>query len=61
VEDEVGDGNSRDRDGEDPDRERIAEIQLLGEEIAGGGTEGEGEEDRQSVDGLAPGGEDRVD
>ena len=61
LEAEVGDGDDRDRAGEDPGRGQVAEFELLGEEVAGRGAEGEGEEDRQPVEGLAPGGDDGVD
>jgi hypothetical protein len=57
----VGDGDNRDRPGEDPDRGQEAEFELLGDEVAGRGAEGEGKEDRQPVEGLAAGGDDRMD
>src|SRR4029077_5931193 len=58
---EVGDGDDRDRAGEDPDRKQVAEFESLRHEVAGRGAEGEGEEDRQPVEGLASGGDDGVD
>ena len=55
------DRDDDDRPGEDPEGCQVAEFELLGEEVAGRGAEGEGEQDRQPVEGLATGREDRVD
>jgi hypothetical protein len=54
-------GDDEDRPGEDPQCRQVAEFELLGEEVAGRGAEGEGEEDRQPVERLAPAGDDGVD
>ena len=58
---EVQHGDHHDRPGEDAERRQVAEFELLGEEVPGGGAEREGEEDGQPVEGLPAGGEDRVD
>jgi hypothetical protein len=49
----MGDGDDRDRAGEDPDRGQVAEFELLGDQVPGRGAEGEGEEDRQPVERLS--------
>ena len=57
----VGDGDGRDQAGEDQRRDQVAEVEPLGGEVAGGGAEREGEEDREPVEGFAAGRVDRVD
>ena len=61
LQDVVGEGDSRDDPAEDQDRQGVADAELLGDEIAGRGAEGEREEDRQPVEGLAARRHDRVD
>ncbi len=57
----VGDGGHGDECGEEEGRAGVAEVEALGDEVAGRRAEGEGEEDGRPVEGLTAGGADRVD
>src|SRR4051794_27354319 len=57
----VGDRDQRDDAAEDGDRRAVADRELLGDQVAGGGAEGEREQDGQPVEPFAAAGEDRLD
>ena len=57
----VRDRDDRDRGREEHERPRVADVQPLGGQVAGGGAEREGEEDGEPVEGLAARRVDRVD
>jgi membrane protein DedA with SNARE-associated domain/membrane-associated phospholipid phosphatase len=58
---EVRAGSRGDETGEQQRRHPVAQVELLGHQVAGGGAEGEGEENGQPVEGFPPRCEDRVD
>ena len=57
----MGHGDDGDRAAEQQRRPPEADREALGHVVAGGGAQGEGEQDRQPVEALAPGRDDRVD
>jgi hypothetical protein len=61
LQDVVREGDDPDGPAEDEDRQRVADVEPLGDQVAGRGAQREREEDRQPVEGLAARRHDRVD